>query len=86
MLLWTLVVAAQKTSRTELAKRVIELAQHRLIPDRFPEDYDSQNGWLIGKEAKTYQTWSIAALIAAQELMNAPQYLNCLSFAETIVT
>lgn len=44
MLLWTLVVAAQKTSRTELAKRAIELAQHRLIPDRFPEDYDSQNG------------------------------------------
>lgn len=83
--LWQLVAAAQKTGRMKFAKRAIELAQHRLIPDQFPEYYDGRNGRLIGKNARIYQTWSIAALIVGQELMNAPQHLSWLSFERDIV-
>lgn len=82
MLLWKFVAAAQKTGRMELAEHAIEVAHPRLIVDEFPEYYDGKNGRLIGKKARTHQTWSIAALIAAQELMNHPHHLDWLSFDE----
>ncbi|MCU0548220.1 MAG: glycoside hydrolase 100 family protein [Leptolyngbya sp. Prado105] len=80
MLLWMLVAAAQKTGRIDFAKSAIEVAHDRLIRDQFPEYYDGKNGRLIGKKARLKQTWSIAALITAQALVNAPQHLNWLSF------
>jgi hypothetical protein len=38
---------------------------------------------LIGKEARKYQTWTIAGLLVAQELIANPEYLKLLSFEET---
>ncbi|NDJ19963.1 glycoside hydrolase 100 family protein [Myxacorys almedinensis] len=84
MLLWMFVAAAQKTGRTELAQRAIDLAQHQLIQDNFPEYYDGKNGRLIGKESRTHQTWSIAALIAAQELMKSPEHSKWIGFGESM--
>lgn len=81
-LLWLFVAAAQKTGRQELAQRAIELAESRLIGDRFPEYYDGNKGRLIGKEARIYQTWTIAGLLAAKELMINPEYLKLMSFEE----
>jgi Alkaline and neutral invertase len=39
---------------------------------------------LIGKEARIYQTWTIAGLLAAKELIANPKYLDLISFEETV--
>ena len=84
VLLWLFAAAAQKTGRVELATRAIALAESRLIQDKYPEYYDGKNGRLIGKEARTYQTWTIAGLLAAKEIMNNPQHIELISFEEGI--
>jgi hypothetical protein len=82
ILLWLFAAAAEKTGRVELAQRAIEIAESRLIRDRFPEYYDGKNGRLIGKEARIYQTWSIAGLLAAKEIIANPAYLDLITFEE----
>ncbi|WP_250121483.1 glycoside hydrolase 100 family protein [Chroococcidiopsis sp. CCMEE 29] len=82
VLLWMLAAAAQKTGRIELAQKAIEIAQNRLSEDQWPEYYDGKNGRLIGKEARKYQTWTIAGLLVAQELIANPAHLELISFEE----
>ncbi|MEH2141826.1 glycoside hydrolase 100 family protein [Nostoc sp.] len=82
VLLWFFAAAAQKTDRTELAQAAIAIAERRLFKDKFPEYYDGHNGRLIGKEARIYQTWSIAGLLAAKKFLENPEYLELISFAE----
>ena len=84
VLLWLFAAAAQKTGRQELAERAIALAESRLIEDQFPEYYDGKQGRLIGKEARIYQTWTIAGLLAAKEIMSNPKHLDLFSFEEEI--
>jgi hypothetical protein len=84
VILWLFAAAAQKTGRTELAQKAVEIAETRLIRDNFPEYYDGKNGRLIGKEARIYQTWTIAGLLAAKELIVNPQHLDLISFEETV--
>ncbi|MHC5827882.1 MAG: glycoside hydrolase 100 family protein, partial [Nostoc sp.] len=66
----------------ELAQAAIAIAERRLFKDRFPEYYDGNNGRLIGKEARIYQTWSIAGLLAAKQFLENPEYLELISFTE----
>jgi Alkaline and neutral invertase len=80
MLLWLLVAAAQKTGRIELAHSAIELAQEHLATDEWPEYYDGKCGRLIGKEARKYQTWTLAGLLVARQLIANPTYLKLLDF------
>jgi hypothetical protein len=80
VLLWAFAVAAHKTGRVELAQRAIDMAEHRLIQDHYPEYYDGRSGRLIGKEARLYQTWSIAGLLAAKEFINHPAHLSLINF------
>jgi hypothetical protein len=82
MLLWLLVAAAQKTGRIELAYSAIELAQEHLATDEWPEYYDGKCGRLIGKEARKYQTWTLAGLLVARQLIANPTYLKLLDFEE----
>ncbi|MEN9567966.1 MAG: hypothetical protein RLZZ69_3162, partial [Cyanobacteriota bacterium] len=82
MLLWLLVAAAQKTGRIELAHSAIELAQEHLATDEWPEYYDGKSGRLIGKEARKYQTWTLAGLLVARQLIANPTYLKLLDFEE----
>lgn len=82
VLLWMLAAAAQKTGRIELAQKAIEIAQNRLSEDQWPEYYDGKNGRLIGKEARKYQTWTIAGLLVAQEVIANPAHLELISFEE----
>lgn len=82
VLLWPLVAAALKTGNTTLAKNALELVELRLGQDDFPEYYDGRNGRLIGKEARRYQTWSIAAFILAKELIAHPENLKLITFDE----
>jgi glycogen debranching enzyme len=80
VLLWLLVAAAQKTNRIELAHKAIKIAETRLSADEWPEYYDGKNGRLIGKEAKKYQTWTVAGFLVALELLSNPSHLELLCF------
>lgn len=81
VLLWLLAAAAQKTGRPELSDRALDIAQRRLQEDQWPEYYDGKYGRLIGKEARKLQTWTVAGLLVAQELMANPAHLQLMSFA-----
>jgi hypothetical protein len=86
VLLWLLVAAAQKTGRTEIAERAIELAEKRLYEDQWPEYYDGKNGRLVGKQARKYQTWTMAGFLVAKDLMANPDHLGLFSFDEDLTS
>ncbi|MBD1854764.1 MULTISPECIES: glycoside hydrolase 100 family protein [Leptolyngbya] len=79
VLLWAFAIAAQKTGRVELAERAINIAEERLVQDNYPEYYDGRSGYLIGREARLFQTWSIAGLLAAKEFIAHPDHLSLIS-------
>ena len=72
VLLWALVGAAVQTGRSDLAHRALNIAYHRLPTEHWPEYYDGRNGRLIGRRANFNQTWSAAALILAQKIVDDP--------------
>jgi glycogen debranching enzyme len=80
VLLWLLSAAAVKTNRPEIANRALELAQARLYYDEWPEYYDGKKGRLIGKQARKYQTWTIAGFLLAKELLQNPSLLPLVTF------
>jgi len=82
VLMWMFAAASVKTNRTGLARRTIEIAKARLSEDEWPEYYDGKKGRLIGKQARKYQTWTIAGFLLAKELMDNPNYLSLVSFEE----
>jgi hypothetical protein len=84
VLLWPLVAATLKMNRPDLGWQAIELAERRLSEDSWPEYYDGRNGRLVGKEARKYQTWSIAGFLLANELLENPKYLSWISFDEDL--
>ena len=81
-LLWLFAGAAIKTERPELAQRALDLAALRIADQRWPEYYDGRDGRLIGKEARSFQTWSIAGWIAAHEMLARPQQVELFSYEE----
>ncbi len=85
VLTWMLAAAAVKTDRKEIAFEAIAIAGRRLAQDGWPEYYDGQNGKLIGKEARKYQTWTIAGFALATELMQHPEHLDLISFEEDAI-
>ncbi len=80
VLLWLFVAAAQKTGRTALAHKALEIAADRLPLDQWPEYYDGRAGRLVGKEARTYQTWTIAGFLVARTFLENPHHLALISF------
>ena len=85
-LLWLLAAAAQKTGRPALAARALEIAAGRLEADRWAEYYDGRQGRLIGKEARNFQTWSIAGVLAAHQLLEEPAHLDLIGFEPRTTT
>ena len=71
-LLWLLAAAAVKTGRPELGRRALDVAQDRLRDGRWPEYFDGRRGRLVGKEARCFQTWTIAGALAAHHLLAEP--------------
>ncbi|KAK4480408.1 hypothetical protein RD792_013481 [Penstemon davidsonii] len=71
-LLWQLTVACIKMNRPEIAARAVELAEKRISKDKWPEYYDTKRGRFIGKQARLYQTWSIAGYLVAKVLLAIP--------------
>jgi hypothetical protein len=80
MLLWPLVAVTIKTGRLDLAERAIAIAEQRLVKDEWPEYYDGKNGRLVGKASRKYQTWTIAGLILAKQLLKDPSKISIFSF------
>ncbi|MBD2083027.1 glycoside hydrolase 100 family protein [Leptolyngbya sp. FACHB-17] len=80
VLLWMLTAAAKKMDRGELAHHAIAVAERRLLEDHFPEYYDGPDARLIGKEARRYQTWTIAGYLLAKELLTHPEHLKLINF------
>lgn len=84
VLLWFLAAAAQKVGRVELAHKAFDIAQARLSQDQWPEYYDGINGRLIGKEARKYQTWTVAGVLVADAFIQNPEHLALISFEEDL--
>lgn len=81
VLLWLLSAAAVKTNRIELGHKAVEIAEARLHLDEWPEYYDGKKGRLMGKQARKYQTWTIAGFLLAKELLKNPTFLPLVTFA-----
>jgi hypothetical protein len=82
VLLWLLSAACIKVGRPQIAKRAIELAEQRLSKDGWPEYYDVKTGRYVGKQARKYQTWSIAGYLVAKMMVENPSNLLMISLEE----
>ncbi|VFQ94169.1 unnamed protein product [Cuscuta campestris] len=71
-LLWQLTVACIKMKRPEIAENAIKIAEKRICRDKWPEYYDTKRGSFIGKQARLFQTWSIAGYLVAKLLIANP--------------
>lgn len=71
-LLWQLTVACIKMNRPEIAARAVQVAEKRLPLDRWPEYYDTKRARFVGKQARLYQTWSIAGYLVSKLLLANP--------------
>jgi hypothetical protein len=78
--MWMLAAAGVKTNKTAIARKAIEIAKARLSEDEWPEYYDGKKGRLIGKQARKYQTWTIAGYLLGKELIDNPDFLPLVSF------
>lgn len=81
-LLWQFTVACIKMNRPDLAERAVEVAEKRLSRDRWPEYYDTKKGRFIGKQARLYQTWSIAGYLTSKLMLKNPEAANWLTCDE----
>lgn len=68
-----LTVACIKMKRPEIAEKAIKIAERRLSRDRWPEYYDTRRGGFIGKQARLFQTWTIAGYLVAKLLIANPE-------------
>ncbi|KAI6688355.1 hypothetical protein NL676_025183 [Syzygium grande] len=82
VLLWLLTAACIKTGRPLIARRAIELIESRLSKDHWPEYYDGKLGRYVGKQARKFQTWSIAGYLVAKMMFEDPSHLGMVSLEE----
>lgn len=80
--LFQFTLACMKMGRLELAKKAIDLAEKKLSVDQWPEYYDTRNGKFIGKQARLYQTWSIAGYLTSKMLLENPEMASVLFWEE----
>ncbi|XP_057792031.1 alkaline/neutral invertase A, mitochondrial [Salvia miltiorrhiza] len=81
-LMWQFTLACMKMRRTDLAKKALDIAEKRLPLDGWPEYYDTRSGKFIGKQARLYQTWSIAGYLTSKMLMEKPDVAALLYWEE----
>ncbi|KAJ7529423.1 hypothetical protein O6H91_15G049500 [Diphasiastrum complanatum] len=82
VLLWLLTAACIKTGRPQIARKAIELCEGRLSKDGWPEYYDGKLGRYVGKQARRFQTWSIAGYLVAKMMLEDPSHLGMISLEE----
>ncbi|KAM7279407.1 hypothetical protein ACFE04_006541 [Oxalis oulophora] len=77
-LLWQFTLACIKLGRPELAQKAVALAEERLSADGWPEYYDTRSGRFIGKQARLFQTWTIAGFLTSKMLLENPEKASLL--------
>ncbi|KAH7438314.1 hypothetical protein KP509_04G009700 [Ceratopteris richardii] len=82
VLLWLLTAASIKTGRPQIARRAIELVESRLSKDGWAEYYDGKRGRYVGKQARKFQTWSIAGYLVSKMLLEDPSHLGMIALEE----
>ena len=83
-LLWQFTLACIKMGRMDLAEKAIGLAEKRLPFDSWPEYYDTKTGRFIGKQARLYQTWTLAGFLASKMLLKNPEVASVLCWDEDL--
>ncbi|KAF8692519.1 hypothetical protein HU200_039620 [Digitaria exilis] len=83
-LLWQFTLACIKMGRPELARRAIAVAEERLSDDKWPEYYDTRSGRFIGKQSRSYQTWTIAGFLTSKMLLENPELASVLTCDEDL--
>ncbi|CAK9219965.1 unnamed protein product [Sphagnum troendelagicum] len=82
VLLWMLTAACIKVGRPQIARRAIEQVEQRLSKDGWPEYYDGKLGRYVGKQARKFQTWSIAGYLVAKMMLEDPSHLGMIGLEE----
>ncbi|GMH07720.1 hypothetical protein Nepgr_009560 [Nepenthes gracilis] len=82
VLLWQFTLACIKMGRSDLAQKALAIAEKRLPVDRWPEYYDTHHGKFIGKQARLYQTWTIAGFLTSKMLLENPELASFLYWDE----
>lgn len=59
-------------NRPEIALKAVEVAEKRISRDKWPEYYDTKRAKFIGKQARLFQTWSVAGYLVAKSLLANP--------------
>lgn len=59
--------------RPEIAENAVKVAERRISKDKWAEYYDTKRGRFIGKQARLFQTWSIAGYVVAKQLLANPE-------------
>ncbi|CAK9153835.1 unnamed protein product [Ilex paraguariensis] len=77
-LLWQLTVASIKMKRPWIAENAVKIAERHISRDKWPEYYDTKRARFIGKQARLFQTWSIAGYLVAKLLLANPNAANIL--------
>ncbi|XP_073366461.1 neutral/alkaline invertase 1, mitochondrial isoform X2 [Aegilops tauschii subsp. strangulata] len=83
-LLWQFTLACIKMGRPELARRAIAVAEEKLSADKWPEYYDTRSGRFIGKQSRSYQTWTIAGFLTSKMLLENPELASILTCDEDL--
>ncbi|KAH1079139.1 hypothetical protein AAZX31_19G213400 [Glycine max] len=83
-LLWQFTLACMKMERTELAEKAVALAEKRLPCDSWPEYYDTRSARFVGKQARLYQTWTLAGYLASKMFLKNPKLVSLLSWDEDL--
>lgn len=77
-------LACIKMGRPELARRAIAVAEEKLAADKWPEYYDTRSGRFIGKQSRSYQTWTIAGFLTSKMLLENPELASILTCDEDL--
>ncbi|MBS0003561.1 MAG: glycoside hydrolase 100 family protein [Thioalkalivibrio sp.] len=80
VLLWLLAGVCVRTGAMDLLESALHSLELRLARDEWPEYYDGRRGRLIGRQARKWQTWSIAGYLVAHQLVRDPGCLQRLGF------
>ncbi|KAH7429634.1 hypothetical protein KP509_09G059600 [Ceratopteris richardii] len=82
VLIWLFTAACIKTGRPQIARKAMELLESRLSKDHWPEYYDGKLGRFIGKQARKFQTWSVAGYLVAKMLLEDPSHLGMIALED----
>lgn len=75
-------LACIKMGKAEVAMKAVAVAEERLQVDQWPEYYDTRHGRVIGKQARLYQTWTIAGYLTSKMLLENPDMASLLVWNE----